>query len=356
MQRLLKREVVRMATLPRRRWKEAFRCVRAIERRSPVLPDRFPRRRWSLHRNIAVHADVQVRRLPRYLRPKGPAGDHLSAPASADLVRIGKFDIDRQVRLRAFYIDARQSVRFQAGGPHDGVRRSLFAYRYLSKYAPELSPRVLDHGTVRRAPYLVEEISRGRHPRGAEQLEATIAALTAGLSAVHAGAGVRDQPLLEVLGEGFAARLRNVIAVEHVDPAVDRVVEELLGRAGTVPVSLGHGDLVASNILINSDAVTLIDWEYAGWMPVLFDVAKVHLHCTDPGRAADLLEEGLRPTLRRGSRDYSAREQLALAHLRFLSWDVKRRRRAVAAGRLSQFEDMTRQRWRTVAQLLDLAR
>lgn len=343
-----------MAVLRQRRWKEAFKRVRSIERRSAVLEKAAQRRSWNVHGSTAVRVDVEPSSLPRYLRPKGAPTEQLQARVNADLIRIGKFDVDREVRLRAFYPKHRQTIRFQAGGLRNGVTRSLDAYRYISKYVLTLSPKILDHGTIRGAPYLIEEVAKGRHPVGPTALEATIGPLTAGLARLHDGVGVQDRALTEILGQGFQARWATVVGAERIETSLQQAVQNMLARGGTLPVSLGHGDLVGTNILVSRGGVTLIDWEYAGEMPILFDVAKIHMHCPAPDTATDLLAEGLRTSLRQGSEHFSVREQLALAHVRFLSWSTAQRRRAIVANRLSQFERIIQRRLEAVRELLDL--
>lgn len=343
-----------MPTPPRHRWRTAFARVRAIERDSSVLVPTWRPGRWLVHGSTAVRANTRIEELPRYLRPRGPVTDRRRARVGADLIRIGKFDVDAEVRLRAFYLDSRRTVRFQAGGQRNGVERSLFAHQYLVQYAPDLGPPVLDHGTIGQAPYLVEEVVEGRHPSGGRELERTLAPVTERLSALHTGFGITHEPLADILGQGFPARWQEAVATGLVDAATERAVGSLLARRGTVPVSLGHGDLVGTNILIRPGGLTLIDWEYAGRLPVLFDVAKLHLHSPDSNRALAALERGLRTSLRHGTADYSVREQLALAHVRYLAWEARRRQRAQAANRLDQLRQITDLRLRAVRHLLGL--
>lgn len=343
-----------MVVPSRERWKKAFARIRAIERNSDVLPRSRRRQTWKLHGLTAVPVDTETASLPRFLRPKQAVTGEHRARVAADLIRIGKFDVDDEVRLRSFYLAAQRSVRFQAGGVRNGVERSLLANRHLSKHVPGLAPRILDHGAVSHAPYLVEELVQGQHPLGPAALEATIEAITDGLRALHRGVGVEQRSLMQELGRGFSSRWEQAVASGAIDVTIERPVRKLLKRDGTVPVSLGHGDLVGTNILVHDDGVTLIDWEYAGYIPILFDVAKLQLHSGDVDRAVELLQRGLCSSLRNGTKDYSIREQLALAHVRYLAWGATRWKRAKVANRLSQLEKVSQLRIRAIRDLLDL--
>lgn len=357
------RGVARPVT-PQQRWRQAFARIRAVERRSQSLAQARTRRRvpFSIYGRAAVRSGIEVGALPRTLRPKSGRGDYADleptdevlTAAGADLIRIGKFDVEREVRSRSFYLDPGLSVRFQSGGVVNGVQRSIDAYQHVQRHAPELMPPILDHGSIRRARYLVEQVVPGRHPVGAQRMQALAEQIAAGLSLLHQGVGVTERPLIEILGQRFEKRWRALVEEMGVDEHTDAAVGALVARDEDVAVSLGHGDLVGTNIVTRKNRVTLIDWEYSSRMPIAFDLAKVHLHCAESDAGRQALLTGLGNTWKEGPGRYTFAEQLALANVRFLSWTGTRRARAVAAGRVAQFEATIALRLREVRTLLEI--
>ncbi|MGC0250357.1 phosphotransferase [Pseudactinotalea sp. Z1748] len=288
------------------------------------------------------------------IRPNGSPSDQVRSAALADVVQIGKFDVDRHVRLRAFYEPAGVSIRFQAGGPHNGVERTLSAFRHVHRYAPGLMPQVFDDGRLRTARYLVEESLFGTHPRSGRPLQGLAEEVGSGLRLLHDGYGTTDQQLSTVLGEKFPQRWREAVAAHDLTGDLDRLVRDLVGQDRLVEVSYGHGDLVGSNIMQLRERVVLIDWEYSGKTPIAFDVAKIHLHCADPAEAAQLLRKGLHRPARAGASHYSFTEQIALAHVRYIAWSGTSKVRAESAGRVQQFRNLIRKRAGAVEQLLEM--
>src|SRR5699024_1327930 len=110
-----------------------LRSVANVECRSSVLPGPRLAGLWSTHGRTAVRR-AHRGALPEVIRPTGPATGWRLATAGAEVVKIGKFDVDRQVRLRAFYTDLGLSVRCQAAGPGSSVERTVAAFTHVQQH------------------------------------------------------------------------------------------------------------------------------------------------------------------------------------------------------------------------------
>jgi len=280
------------------------------------------------------------------------------APVRADLVVIAKFDVDESVKLRGFYADAGRTVRVQVGredGRH-GVSRTLEAYRQVSQHVPDLMPRIDDHGDApfSEGVYLVEELVTGSHPVSRDEIQALAEPLAASLLRLHRGIGVSSRALSTVVNRRMPERWRTFAREASVDGMVDAAVRRLIARDELVEISLVHGDLVASNIMIDDGRIVLVDWEYAGEHPIAFDLAKVHLNSRDPDVAQAALERGLQRSVGHRAGHYSFAEQLALAHVQMLSWHRARAARAARAGRSAVLEVHAQQRLQAIARLLEV--
>ncbi len=327
-----------------------------MERRTAIL-DFSPRpRRWVFAGTTAWRQDADFGALPDELRrTEGNPSRLVPVPVCADLLRIGKFDVDTEVRLRAFYATAGLSIRLQAnaGREASGVARTVRAHEQVSRHVPALMPRVEDHGITNRSrtAYLVEELLHGSHPTR-EQLPEVAEALARQLHLLHQGVGVASCPLSTVVHPQTRARWETFVRTGVVGLALDRAVHRLLERDALLEVSLTHGDLVSSNILVREGRTALIDWEYAGEQPIAFDLAKVHLNSVDQDATQASLQRGLQQSLGYDRDHYAFPEQLALAHIRVLSWHQPRRRKSEAAGRTGFLDRQTRHRLQSIARLL----
>lgn len=349
-----------MATaVTRRRWRHALARVAGVERASRELPARIRPERFTYAGRAAWATPAGRAVLPRGSGAEDEDGT-VRARVGAEAVLVGKFDVHREVRLRAFYPQRGVTQRYQTGtgtGPRHGVERIVDAWRSVSPHDPGLMPEVLDDGVRRRGrgAWLVERTVLGR-PARKSQVPLLVEPVTARLHRVQREVGIGSRRLSDIVSPRFV-RLWQQFAQGHVlDPALVARVDALVGRDDLVEVSLGHGDLVGSNILLTGDRPTdgfvLIDWEFAGERPIAFDLAKLHLACEDHAAAEEALERGLRRPLGGGPGHYTFPEQVALAHVQALSWHDVRREKAEAAGRVTALEQMTARRIDSVAQLL----
>lgn len=340
-----------MQVVTYRRWLRALLVVASVERRSRGLP-RTWRPRTRRVSGPTAYAPAVLDHLPPALRPADPSStSRILAPVAADVVRIGKFDVHRQVRARAFYLDSARSVRVQGG---KGVPRSVAAHELVDRYARGLAPQLLDHGSFPRGKthYLVEETVEGTRPRGKAEVASTLSEVAARMSAVHAGVGITPQPLSRAASVHLPSLWQQVVRQELIGSQVGAAVERLIARDDLLEISLGHGDVVNSNVLRQGEQVVLIDWEYAGRMPIAFDLAKLHLNAGPAETATPLLDAALGGSVGHTTGHYSLLEQLALAHAQVISRYPARRKRAAVAGRLDYLHRQLERHERTVARLL----
>ena len=351
-----------MPEIDRTRWVWALLVLAAAERATASVRWSPAPRRLVLRPTVAYRAGLDLDALPPAVRrPARRAADPSGStrlPVAADGVQVGKFDVDRVVRLRSFYAGPRLTMRLQSGAGHlNGVSRSVTAARLVARHSPGLAPELVEHGTVglRKVAYLVERTVQGRSPdQGAPVLEA-IPALVTKLHRLHHGVGITHERLSALVHAELPRRWQALVDTGMVSAAVDAAVRELIARDALLEVRLGHGDLVGSNILRSGSEVMLIDWEYAGRQPIAFDLAKLHLAAGPAGPALDRLREGLGDDVGVAADHYPLPEQLALAHVQILSWQASRYARAAQAGRLPALERQTRLRLTAIEELLGLS-
>lgn len=345
------------ARVSQRRWSRALRRVAAAERSSPVLPTPGRGRDWHIARTTAWAEDTDLSDLPAGVRPVAEPDDSVRSKVAAALVRVGKLDTEREVRLRAFYPEAGVTLRLQAGGQPNGVDRTLHAYALVHEHAPGLMPAVLHDGTVGlgRARFLVEQTLEGSHPRKGKALHEIAESLAAAMHVLHAGVGISERRFSEVVHRKLPQRWNAFADERDLSPALRQAVDELIGRDALLEVSIGHGDLVGSNIMVVEGKVVLIDWEYSRMTPIAFDLAKVNLNCDRPLAASKAMQRGLNHTVGRTPGGYTFNEQLALAHVQMLSWSKPREAKARAADREHALERTVKRRLQVLPRLLGVS-
>src|SRR5699024_12667282 len=94
---------------------------------------------------------------------------------------------------------------------------------------------------------------------------------------------------------------------------IDHAVQNLIERNALLEVSLNHGDLVGSNILVSNEGFVLVDWEFAEHKPIAFDMAKIIINVDDIDSSIAKMHAGLGGVVGQESGHYSLREQIALA-------------------------------------------
>jgi thiamine kinase-like enzyme len=206
---------------------------------------------------------------------------------------------------------------------------------------------------VRASPSSPRSAIDGRHPRDRGEVQGAAVALVARLGRLHASVGIEQRRLSEVASEQIASGW--AFAAEHLDVAgpLDAKVRALLRRDALLDVSLGHGDLVGSNLLLDERGrVVLIDWEHAGPLPIAFDLAKLHVQARNSAAAFAAFRRGLGNRVGRTRGGYRLHEQFALGHVQMLSWHEHRLARATEAGREKQLRQDTRRRLDRLEELL----
>jgi tRNA A-37 threonylcarbamoyl transferase component Bud32 len=344
------------------RWRHALDVLAAVERRSGHgrrlgVGRVGVRGLWAARRRAEL--DGLSEELARRAHRAAAAPEAvLWARARTPAVRIGKFDTDNVVRLRAFDPEHGVAYRVQERGSpkRAGIHRSIASRRAVASHAPELAPHLLADGTFEglEVAYLLEELLTGRHPADRGEVQALLPALVVELTRLHRGVGIDRPRLSEVVAADLLDRWTDAVRTEGVSPAVDRVVRSLVERDARVEVSLGHGDLVGSNILLSDGRLVLVDWEHARSLPIAFDLAKPVLQARHLVAAIEAVRPALDGTVGEASDSYRLEEQLVLAYVQRLTWSRERRQKAEAAGRLRRYEQQTARQLTAIAQLLEV--
>jgi len=351
----------------------ALDVLRRAERKSRLLPAAQPRtfrvRGWE-----AVDATVDpqapwITGIPADASRPVPAGPSrlVEAKTAASMVRLSKFSRNDEVRVRSFYphTDPPLSMKLIIGDRdrQDPVLMDVAARTALGRTGHFPVPPLLASGSHPRFAYLVEPVVFGTHPATrAEKLEVAHTILPAFLAA-HRGAGVTDRTL--ELNAETMPRLERLLA--HVPwwrrrwPSVAKVsaaIEEVLHADLTLPNGWCHGDLVFSNIIVDTGgAPTVIDWEHAGHDLLTADLVKLFVAAFEPLELTERLETIATPDdLGERAGRHSVRHQLAIACLRDLSWWEGKLERAALAGRQRNFELSIARRVDFAIQLLDPGR
>lgn len=337
------------------RWTTALRRVAEIERQSSMLPKRFFPRTLAFAKRTAWATSAGLDVLPKDQQPELPPIGTIRGRVRADAVLIGKFDVDKEVRLRAFYSDQGFSVRYQTGGQHNGIIRTVQAHDLVHPHAPDLMPQVFEHGTIQggEGAYLVESTVSGQ-PATRAQLQHLVLPLTTQLHRVHQGVGITSKPLTDVVGTGCGWRWSKACQAINIAPEVDLAVQSLIERNNQLEVSLNHGDLVGSNILVSDTGFVLVDWEFAELKPIAFDMAKMIINVRDIETTLTTMNTGLGGIIGEDSDHYSLREQIALAIVLTLSWYPNHAAKAKIARRTDALKRQTTKRLNMIKQLLDI--
>lgn len=340
-------------------------ALAVVEHRSSALPAALRWRSFEVSGATAYQPAARQpaagTELPTGIIPSDPpATTPVTAPVRADAVVIGKYDHGRQARMRGFYGEEQVSVRVQAGsrepGRSHGVSRSVRAAELVAAHCPGLAPALRDHGSVfgGRTAYLVEQIVDGAVPVGKDGVLAALTAVARDLGSVQRAVGLEPRRLSSVLPADFPEHWQAVVEDGLVPPDSAAAVDRLVARDDNLDVSFTHGDLVATNILRVPGGVILVDWEFAGFAPVAFDLAKLHINAGPPGPAVDLLDRTLKGAVGHRRGHYTLAEQLLLGHVEVISRLERRMSKARRTRRVPQLQRQTRRRVRALGELLAL--
>lgn len=345
-----------MGTIEPERWASALRRVSEIERKSTTLKTRLLPRKFTYSRRSAWATAAGLAVLPQDQQPELPGIGHIYARVKAESVLIGKFDVDEEVRLRAFYPRQGLSIRYQTGGKSNGITRTVNAHKRVHPHAPELMPTIHEHGTILKGKgaYLIEDTVQGE-PATTPLVQELITPLTSRLHRVHQGVGTTSKPLHKIVGGFYSKRWNDFVEErENVDLRIHHAVRDLITRNALLEVSVTHGDLVNSNILVSKDDFVLVDWEFAAQKPIAFDMAKIIINVRDVETTLDEMHAGLGGTIGESSGHYTFREQVALALVLTLSWYPNHAAKAATAGRMGALQRQTTKRLKAIQQLLEI--
>lgn len=274
----------------------------------------------------------------------------VEAEVASRYVVIGKYNRSTQVKARAYVAadegPATLKVWRMGEGESPLGARERDVRAQVAPHAHYRAPEVLAHGRTGDVDYLLERVVHGRHPRTPEEVRAAAEDLLPALARAYRASGRLVHTVSAMLPRDLPERLASAVSDDSTPwPCADderaetgRFLVDLVAANRRLVCALGHGDLVATNIVRADDGGhVLIDWEHGRVLPVAFDVGKLlRTAGADHGlrrRAAAVT--GWRRHLGRGM--YTWSEQLVLGLCLRLAYAPERHRRAVAAGREDRF-------------------
>ena len=169
-------------------------------------------------------------------------------------------------------------VRLGADIPEHGIMRWNEVNLSKAAHALGVSPEVVHHEPgVLVLEFLSARTFTEQDVRTAENLPRIVDLI----AKTHRGLGAHlTQPVLTFwpyqVNQTYVTRLR----VDGTKPSalLDELMneqEKLIYATGPVELVIGHNDLLAANIMDDSEQLWLIDWEYGGYNTPLFDLAGV---------------------------------------------------------------------------------
>lgn len=318
-------------------------------------------------RNVDTVPDLELSRLAHSLarrRVSETPTERIRARSGSAVIVLGKYARATQVKARAYLGDdgpLTLKVWTHTEGELPLGRRERDVRARVQSIADYRAPEVLSSGAVDDTDYLLERIVYGRHPRTPGERFAAAEDLLGSLSRAYLRHGVEDRPLTEVVHSSFPERIKGVLTDPDLPWSPEwgsrrrlaRRLARLVNRDLAMSCSLGHGDLVATNIIRDRrKRHVLIDWEHGRFMPVAFDLSKLLATSGDPRRLESRMGHALKPFSGHGRRHYHWRDQLVLGICQRLSFLPERRDRARKAGRLSQLDAEVGEQVGSVAALL----
>ncbi|MBC7290785.1 MAG: hypothetical protein H5T83_05550 [Actinotalea sp.] len=320
-------------------------------------------------------AGLEPQRVPDpHLRWTSVSGPAVRAETASAVVVVGKFSRSGQVKVRGYVrVDGRLATLkvWRSQGDSTALGRREREVRARIADIPDYrAPQVLAHGVAddgspHGVDYLLEAVVHGRHPVTPDERRSAVEDLAPALADAYRAYGVRRRHLSAMMPRDLAERLDLALATEPDWPGGERALRRarrrLLGLVQAdrfVPCSLGHGDLVATNIVRQDDGRhVLVDWEHGRLMPVAFDLGKLLVTGQADAalrRAAGAAVQGATARGRSADR-YTWEEQLLLGLCKRLAAAPERRDRAHAAGRDDAFARQHARELASAAELLDAA-
>ena len=321
-----------------------------------------PRRlsRFQLRGGVAVRSSLDPADLTDGLRPDptAPVEHRFLAVSGFDVLRVGRLTQPGEVRLRAFTVAGAQprSLKVQSRGPagQHGIARELAARSALASAGLDLAPVLHSSGWLLggRVGFLYEELVPGHHPADARELREACGSIIAELARMHETLGVRSAPLSSVVHPRFLERWTETSTVLAVPADLTARVTDLIVADRDVEVSLGHGDLVASNVLLGGERPVFVDWEFARHQPIAVDLASLLTQARRVGPVLDAATRTHAGVVGARGGSYPLVHQLALAQVQMLTWDTHRRRRAERVGRSTAHDAQRRRLLELLSELL----
>lgn len=135
-------------------------------------------------------------------------------------------------------------------------------------------PAVLDADLTGPYPYLVDVLTDGTHPVSEADRRHAAAVVLEALLALWRETGVSGESVADYLSGVTAEAVAEGLDRAGVEAGAWRsAFDRLAGDGRAVPCSMGHGDLNRGNVILDAEgAVTVLDWEAGGVMPLAHDL------------------------------------------------------------------------------------
>ena len=217
------------------------------------------------------------------LRVRGPSllwrrflGTRVRGACVADAVRV-------KSHLRAFYprLQTPAVTKILLGQGLAGaqkLRDEIATRSQVRAFGCLTIPEVLAYDVDKAYPWYAEQLIRGRTASGERAVIAE--KLVPALIHMYQRFGVVWRTPGSILGSGWQEALKRAVGrirwqLDWPRPAelLERVSRVIQGPA-VLPCSTGHGDLSPTNLIVTPEgSICVIDWEHAGFRPVMFDLA-----------------------------------------------------------------------------------
>ncbi len=186
---------------------------------------------------------------------------------------------DEDDAMRVFYAgrdgEARTIKVVTLGSTHErAMRNEVETLTLLAGYDTIAVPGVIDTHEQGAHLFVIQEFAPGRRYEGRRDQRRFVYSALPQLLATYRRHGIRAAPLGEVLQRDTLPRVREIAGDKDSAPPFLARLARVVAADPAVPVSLCHGDLMPSNLVISSGRTVFLTWERAREDCVVFDLAR----------------------------------------------------------------------------------
>lgn len=186
---------------------------------------------------------------------------------------------DEDDAMRVFYAghdgEARTVKVVTLGSAHErAMRNEVETLERLVEYDTIAVPRVIETHEQGAHLFVIQEFVPGRRFEGRRDQRRFVYSALPQLLATYRRHGIRDAPLGDVLQHDTLPRVREITGEMDSAPPFLARLARILAADPAVPISLCHGDLVPSNLVISGGRIVFLTWERAREDCVVFDLVR----------------------------------------------------------------------------------